>query len=822
MANDHLGVLVLVRDGVPGEPLSCSVPLPLGAWRGRQPLVVCAEDGLETACQARILDAWHDGSARWIRITWLRTSAGPGRLVLRPGVATVACPLALSTSRQHVRLASTGHVWSFAAGDAFPAAEFEAMLLWDEVPVRFDAPTVTHQGPLHATVSMRGATVDGVRFAALVHVYAGWPLLEIELTAHNPDAAKHPGGIWELGDPASIPIRSLGWQFRPASGFDAVRIRATDDEDWRDASSPLRIEQATSGGPNVSSAVHVDRNGRKLEPCREPRHRPVVLARCGPNSFAFGAARFWQEFPKALVIDDRAFRYDLWPAGHALEHELQGGEAKTHRWCIGLSSDAIDPDCLEAGRDGPRVRVEPLVDGWPFIPHDGHAADPDRTGLLSAALEGDTSFFAKREMIDEYGWRHFGDLWADHESAQSEDPDSFVSHYNNQYDAVEGFLAEYLATGQPRWFELGDDLARHVVDIDLYRTDRDRSAYNGGQFWHTAHYVPAGRSTHRTYPTHPGIIGGGPSNEHLYSSGLVLHYLLTGSDASRDAVLQLGRWVIDTDDGSLDKFGWLDRGATGRASASGSADYHGPGRGGGYAITALVDAHRLSGDAVFLRKAEELVHRCIHPEDDIDERRLLDREARWSYTLFLGALGKYLDHREDLGLADEEYAYARDALLAYARWMAEREFPYLDRPEDLEFPTETWAAQELRKTDALYRAAEFAEGAERERLLERARFFHRTAHSQLARFESRTCTRPLAIVLAAGRTHASAQTNGRPRPGDTRTAPPHLSAARRVRAPEAPRRTATDAPGEPRRSRRARRAGLVAALGAPMRRPGHE
>ena len=55
------------------------------------------------------------------------------------------------------------------------------------------------------------------------------------------------------------------------------------------------------------------------------------------------------------------------------------------------------------------------------------------------------------------------------------------------------------------------------------------------------------------------------------------------------------------------------------------------------------------------------------------------------------------------------YAYARAALLHYAGWMLEHEVPYFDRPEKLEYPTETWAAQEFRKANVLRLAAAHAD-----------------------------------------------------------------------------------------------------------------
>src|SRR6185295_10147664 len=157
--------------------------------------------------------------------------------------------------------------------------------------------------------------------------------------------------------------------------------------------------------------------------------------------------------------------------------------------------------------------------------------------LIQAAIDGPDSFARKREFIDEYGWRHFGDLYADHESAGHQGTEPLVSHYNNQYDAVGGFAVQFMRSGDSRWRELMEDLARHVADIDTYHTDRDKAAYNHALFWHTAHYVNAGTSTHRSYPRDPKVGGGGPANEHNYSTGLLLHYLMTGDPLSRETVV---------------------------------------------------------------------------------------------------------------------------------------------------------------------------------------------------------------------------------------------------------------------------------------------
>ena len=68
------------------------------------------------------------------------------------------------------------------------------------------------------------------------------------------------------------------------------------------------------------------------------------------------------------------------------------------------------------------------------------------------------------------------------------------------------------------------------------------------------------------------------------------------------------------------------------------------------------------------------------------------------------------------------FRYARNGLLYYARWMAENETPYLSRPDRLEFPNDTWVAQDIRKANVLYAAYRYAT-VDRDELLTRARYF---------------------------------------------------------------------------------------------------
>jgi hypothetical protein len=639
-------------------------------------------------------------------------------------------------------------------------------------PIRFAGLAFEEEGPLRTCIRLDGAVVVGpgaaLSIVARLHFFAGSPVVRAEFTVRNDRPAQHPGGYWELGDAGSILFKDLSVDVECST--EATRgVFHLGAEAPAGVELPATLYQDSSGGENWRSTNHVNREGRiplrfrgfELRSGEQTltgdRATPVVWID-GPGNRSLVAVtvrRFWQEFPKAIDAAQGRLSVRLFPQQFGDLHELQGGEQKTHVVGIGFGSDPVgavplewicDPSTLAATPDWyARCQVVPYLTPA--------AADPNAAYLrmVNAAIEGPDRFESKREIIDEYGWRNFGDLYADHEQAYYRGKAPVISHYNNQYDAIWGFACQFFRNGDHRWWQAMDELAAHVRDIDIYHTTGDKSAYNGGLFWHTDHYVDAGRSTHRAYPRAEGVSGGGPSNEQAYATGLMLHYFLTGEEESRQAALTLADWVVAMDDGRRTVFRWLSTGYTGLASATAAPDYHGPGRGSGHAVAVLLSGFRLSGDRRYLDKAEALIRRCIHPEDDIEARQLLDVERRWSYTVFLQVLGRYLGEKAGMNEVDARYAYAQSALLHYARWMADSEFPYLEKPQNLQYPTETWAAQDMRKSDVFSLAALHTRSdEERRRFLERADYFFARSLSQLETMPSRVYTRPIVILLSTG------------------------------------------------------------------------
>ncbi len=781
-----------------GEAVRCGLPFGRGLVPGTPTALTLtdAAGGVHTG-QGRVLDRWPDGSVRWLLVDAQVDHHGGEApvsyaLTLTPAVSPrTVVQVDIDGSTTSVR--SGALAWHLRPGTSFPfgVSTAEVPLAFDhlrsglsisaggvEHGLRIGAVTVEDAGPVRAVVRVDAAwpavqALAGIQVSARLHVEAGASQVRCEVTVRNTEPAVHPGGYWDLGDPHARLFEDVSLVLAWPEGDGAVSVSCSPDEAAAPVACGERVSlfQASSGGERWNYRTHVNAKGDVPLAFRGyrgesangawegDRATPLVVAQRGDARLGVVVPQFWQNFPQAIEAGAAGVRVRLLPRQHGEPHELQPGEQKTWTVVVAWGEDAAPEGRLAWARSPLLARATPAhycgSGALSYLLPLDENPDRDHATLVTEAIDGPQSFVAKREVIDEYGWRNFGDLYADHEGAYYTGAAPIVSHYNNQYDAVAGMALQFLRSGDVRWWQPMVDLAQHVVDIDLYHTTRDRAIYDHGLFWHSAHYMDAGRATHRAYTRAPGIFGGGPANEHCYAAGLMLHAFLTGSTASREAAVELAQWVIDMDDGRKRVFRWLAGGDTGFASASGSPLYHGPGRGAGNAIGALLTGLQLTGERRFLDKVEALIRRCIHPADDIAARDLLNIEARWSYTVFLHALGRYLDLKGERGELDERFAYAQQALLAYARWMDTHERPYLERAAELEYPTETWAVQDLWKSEVFAFAARYAgeDDELRARCLERAEFFFRYAMTALPAMPTRTSTRPLVLLLSRGLMH---------------------------------------------------------------------
>ena len=463
---------------------------------------------------------------------------------------------------------------------------------------------------------------------------------------------------------------------------------------------------------------------------------------------------FWQNCPKSLAIDNDQINIGLFPRQFPEDFELQPGEKKTHTFYLDFGNT---PDAVEHMETPIDITLNPawVERSCVFNYFDIDTSDDPLHKIINEGLTGDNNFYAKREVIDEFGWRNFGDLYADHETEGYDGDEIFISHYNNQYDPIYGFIRQFALTGNHKWFELADDLARHVNDIDIYHSKHDREEYSGGLFWHTDHYLEAATSSHRSYSRHQKsdayvdhVGGGGPAGEHCYTTGLLYHFLLTGDESSRRAVISLSDWVTKFYEGSGTLLDVLlsikNRNRPGFKSVS--TGKYSIDRGVGNYINSLLDRFILTQEQTILYRVENIITNTIHPLDDVASKAFGDVEDNWFYTVFFQALCRYLQTKEELSDLDDTFYYVRDSLLQYADWMTANEYPYLQKPEILEFPNHTWTAQDLRKVNILLFAHYYSSGTS-SNYLAAARQLYGYITEHLPTEETRTYTRILSILM---------------------------------------------------------------------------
>nr|WP_245529499.1 hypothetical protein [Desulfobulbus propionicus] len=761
------------------------------------------ETGRSKPLQTFPLALWPDGSIKWLLVDFFVDLPGNTQrtytLVRHPEPPPSAFPVVICHQSVESWIVETGTA-EFMVNTRIlkpfdqvsigvnshhrtKAIESSQLCLLDDqgrnLDARIETLVLETCGAVRCTVVACGTMIDAAEktlgFEARLHFYQGTAQTTIEFRLHNPQAARHFGGLWDLGDPGSFFFKECGFRFTLPRQPMHFSWQMESGDPWYELGpgENWTVYQESSGGDHWNSPNHRNHQGKvpltfrgykvlddQGEVTHGDRAEPVLVCQMDSGAvLSTYISNFWQKFPKSITGGGQELVIGLFPGAFPDLHELQGGEQATnHIWL----DCAADPKTAAFGNAMVTVQADEacLIRSAVFKDFSWSKEDTPFSELLREGLEGTRGFYAKREMIDEYGWRHFGELYADHESAQSPDIPFFISHYNNQYDPLYGMYRQYLTSGDERWRQLAADLAAHVADIDINHTNRDREEYNHGLFWHTDHYLDAGTATHRMasrehlLKKNPAFCGGGPGAEHCYTSGLAVHYLLTGDPRFKELVLQLADWCYLSLRGPQTILAALLRALKGaktlaRQQGSPRLWHRFPlTRGTGNCIKSNLDAFDLSGDRRYLDRAASLIRQTVHPCDPLEERDLLNAEVAWSYTVFLAAVGMFLAKKAEWNEYDNAYAHSRESFLHYARWMARHEYPYLDNQVILEFPEVTWAGQDMRKSVLFYFAAGLCDNPEEQSLyLERCRFFLDAAAREMHNSDASLYTRPLALVL---------------------------------------------------------------------------
>lgn len=771
-------------------PMGISMVFPRGVTSPSDYWLLQDQEGVSLPFQSSPLQRWPDGSIKWLRVEWLHTpqcGASKERLSFQVYKGVEQC----------VEELSSGQPCGMPEQLAFQLSLVDSEgLNWTADPVAW---RIEEDGPifqrLHGVMELRTDSKRRcpIAISCALRFYPRIGCAITRLRIRNPQPSGHPGGTWDLGNKGSFLMRDLSIEYPGPSPSTSYRywVQVAPDQPCHQADQTIQLFQASSGGENWNSRNHIDRSQSVPLPFRGfvlhcdnrcergERSSPRAGIAAGGSQIVFAMRDYWENFPKCISIHENRLRLGIFPKESGYLHELQGGEQKTHQWAVCIQNSE-DPESLAWYRSPSWVSLSPeSYASAHAVPHlTPRAADPNRdyVELVDGAIDGSETLISKREKIDQYGWRNYGDLYGDHEAVFGESDSPLISHYNNQYDCVGAFAIQYLRSGRQEWWDQMIAMADHAWDIDTYHTDGDKNLYNGGLFWHTYHYADADIATHRSYPSKlsqlgrmPGgndlsalgktgkglakvyAIGGGPSASHNYPTGWMHAYFLTGEPDYREAAILAADYVSRIEDGTKTIFRLLSRSDTGLSIESGIG-YYGPGRASGNSLNALLTGYELTENSSYLESAEKLIRRVVHPEEDIGKLDLLNAELRWFYTMFLQALMRYIDIKAARGLHDDAYAYGWASLVHYGRWMLAHEMPTLNHPERLQYPNETWAAQDMRKWHILQYLAWLNPGSteEQERFQAKADYFFQYVCTTLRSMPSHRLCRPTVLLMHFG------------------------------------------------------------------------
>jgi len=672
--------------------VTCGVPLPKGFTASAEQLALRNADGEALPLQVVVTGTYKDGSPRWVLLDFQSDL---------PAGSAAAFSLVAGDKRaapdQKLSYSIDGGVATVDTGAAVFRVPTDSFALLDSITVDGTALIgegggavleeqggATHQGsdvtdaafeddgPLHAVLAIRGRFKPGgklplANYICRLHFYAGKSYVRVFYTLHNPQAQAHPGNVWDLGQGGSIFAEDVSLRLPLADG--EWSSRAGHQDGAIDLAS--KIYQDSSGGEFWDSPNHVDKDmnvptsfrGYKLydgerEAGAGHRADGWLHARSEAGGIAVALRDFWQNFPKAFELDGDTVRMALWPREYSIPHEILGGEQKTHELLIFAHGAGTDDEAVAtvmAEFHSP-LYATPAPDDliaskafWPTAPVD-RERHPKIEQTIDTAVHvhgrRQTSIMQMWEKIDEYGWRHFGDTFADNEHSPAQMAKDFPEHHFNRrqgislygtaYAVIYTVILEGLRRQDPEFMYMGDVLARHYADICVYHTDHD--SYGHGPFTHTTHSTAALRSTHRMYPSEGKKYGirydsGGPNAGHTYLAGVAQHYYLTGDRVSRASFLEVADWCSES--------AWFTK-----------KRYLGDKRGLGNFITTLLHAYQMTWD----QKYHDALITVIE-----DGMPLGNGNAR---SLLAKALGRFLDMKTDNGEAgDEDYQFALELLL---------------------------------------------------------------------------------------------------------------------------------------------------------------
>lgn len=298
---------------------------------------------------------------------------------------------------------------------------------------------------------------------------------------------------------------------------------------------------------------------------------------------------FWQNFPKGIELEDSgSVIVELFPTRWAKPHRFEGGRYKTHELFYYFHSgpaDKAQSERILRSFQNPLRALAPntwyqasMALGYMSVEDEKRFPQYEEAARSVIAYKGPHAnmgdIYREREDKDEYGWLNFGD----HYRAGWKD----VRYWgNNEFDFSYILLLQYLRMKDHdiRFFENGEYMVRHLIDIDQYHTDRDLFWANHGIHKHDA----SGIMDHSREP----------QTSHFWIRGLLTYYVLTGDELALESAQEVGQWLKNLETDPIHKPGDL--------------AYADEPRNPGQIVQALMDLYEVTGNKDYLRLARDVI-----------------------------------------------------------------------------------------------------------------------------------------------------------------------------------------------------------------------
>ncbi|MFW6437453.1 MAG: hypothetical protein ACOCZ7_00450, partial [Armatimonadota bacterium] len=522
-------------------PVTNGIPFPEGHLASADDMRVM-RDGEEVMAQLKPLGTWPDGSIKWVLVTLLAdVPAGEsaeytveyGREVdnwmMRARVAPIARDegdhVALDTGAAQFTIDAQGQLVGPNGPIVTEIVEaergaFSSRLSDAEV-------TIEEFGPIRAVVKTVGDLVsedgsDSFRIEQRIHAYQGQPFAHVQHTFINDNGETEFTDVERLS--VLVPAAGGGWE---AEALDA---------------DALALEAGGSVWHRGDREYIVDAG----EPA-EGRLTGALVAADG--SAGISVRDFWQNYPKGFAISDDAVRVDLAPEfeagyydafpfeeeGHQLYYYLRDGTytlkrgmAKTHDLLLDFGSNA---EAHAAIFQRPLLlTAEPEWYTGSMAFYNVAPRDEERFAAYEEAVDSNIqNYIAARERQRDYGMMNYGDWYGERGANWG----------NIEYDTQHAFFMEYIRSGNPDAFFLGDVTEIHNRDIDTVQPGVEHTYDAGLVYVHQMGHV--GGYYDKSVPDTLGIPRAGGSVSHAWTEGHFDHYFLTGDPRS----LEAGKAIAD-------------------------------------------------------------------------------------------------------------------------------------------------------------------------------------------------------------------------------------------------------------------------------------